>query len=629
MHRLLARQIKRHKLEQGEIDKISGLLSDIDLAYKDHDQERNIIERSLELTSEELNERNRVLRSKLELIETTHNKLEDSLSVLNSIFDSTGEAILGFDNTGRLLRNNHMASEIFGVIANESEVSQFLMIRELVRKVSKPKSFIKELKWLKLHPSQNLFGTLTLVNGEILEFHSSAQVINQDLMGRVWCFRNVTVAKKNEMLLKHRAYHDALTNLPNRLLLLDRLEQHISNAKRSQHQVAILFIDLDHFKKINDTLGHQQGDRLLIEVAERIKNSLRDCDTLARLGGDEFVAVLGEQEGHKHSAKTSSRIIARLQSAFDIKQKKYFISSSIGISLYPQDGLASEELIRKADLAMYSAKQNRGGCFHYFDSALERLAHYNLDLENKLRHAINSQQLEVYYQPKVCLDNQQYNQAEALLRWTTQDGQSISPAKFIPIAENVGLIVKIGYWVIEDVCRQITEWKEMGLDSIKVSINLSAQQFKEKDFVTKVKQILDKFHLSGCDIEWEITESILLDDLNAVSDVLAELKALGSSISIDDFGTGYSSLQYLQKLPVDCLKIDRSFILELGDDPSEESLVSGIISLAHNLSLTVVAEGVEERNIVDYLTRKHCDYIQGYYFYRPMDALSMTRLLQA
>ena len=190
MHRLLARQIKRHKLEQEEIDKISGLLSDIDLAYKDHDQERNIIERSLELTSEELNERNRVLRSKLELIETTHNKLEDSLSVLNSIFDSTGEAILGFDNTGQLLRNNHMASEIFEVIANESEVSQFLMIRELVRKVSKPKSFIKELKWLKQHPSQNLFGTLTLVNGEILEFHSSAQVINQDLIHSDHCFSN-------------------------------------------------------------------------------------------------------------------------------------------------------------------------------------------------------------------------------------------------------------------------------------------------------------------------------------------------------------------------------------------------------------------------------------------------------
>lgn len=629
MHRLLARQIKRHKLAQPDIDKFCSLFDDIDLAYKDHDQERNIIERSLDLTSEELNERNQALRSKLDLLETTHNKLEDSLSVLNSIFDSTGEAILGFDHTGRLLRNNHMATEMFGLTALHSDASQSLLVRELLKKITRPKFIIKELKKLKEQPSTNLSGTLELMNNETLEFHSSAQLVNKEIIGRVWCFRNVTTAIQNEILLKHRAYHDALTDLPNRLLLLDRLEQHIYHAKRDKLQVGVLFIDLDHFKKINDTLGHQRGDQLLVEVANRIKGCLRESDTLARLGGDEFVVVLGEQTSHKFAAKSSNRIIESLQTAFEMNSKKYFISSSVGISFYPQDGESSEELIRKSDLAMYSAKKTGGGCFHYFDSALERIAHYNLDLEGKLRQAINAGQLEVFYQPKVRVNNGEHSEAEALLRWTTDDGQQIPPSKFIPLAEQVGLIVAIGYWVIEEVSRQIKQWKSQGINTNRVSINLSAQQFKEENFVERVKQILEEYELSGEDIEWEITESILLEDLNAVSEVLVALKELGSTISIDDFGTGYSSLQYLQKLPVDTLKIDRSFILELGDNPSEESLVSGIISLAHNIKLTVVAEGVEDKNIVEYLARKNCDFIQGFYYYKPMNSQSMTRLLLA
>ncbi|MBV1908596.1 MAG: EAL domain-containing protein [Kangiellaceae bacterium] len=628
MHRLLARQLKRQNLSDDWAREHRALLSDIDQAYYDHDQERDIIERSLDLTSQELNERNQILRSKLALLSETHNKLAESLSVLNSIFDSTGEAIMGFDNDGVLLRHNRMASQVFESSFKKNEYTTRDILYFIKSKVENPHALIKHIKHVRQIARTNLSGVIELKNGEVFEFHSSAQLVNEDVFGRVWCLRNITLAKENEMLIKHQAYHDALTDLPNRLLLNDRLGHEISLARRMGHLIAVLFIDLDHFKKINDSLGHQQGDVILIEVAHRIKNCLRSSDTLARLGGDEFVAVLGGLESHKNAARTCSRIINTLQKPFIIEKNNYYISCSIGVSLFPRDDLSSEELIRKADLAMYHAKQQGKGCFQFFDSALERLAHYNLDLENNLRKAVKQNDFEVFYQPKIEVRTGRINGAEALLRWTNDDNKSISPAEFIPLAEQIGLIVPLGYWVIENVCQQIKKWNEQGIENIIVSINLSAQQFKEIDFVIKVQKILRKYNLAGNCLDWEITESILLEDLSSVRDVLIGLKELGASISIDDFGTGYSSLQYLQRLPVDCLKIDRSFIDELSRNPTEESLVNGIISLAHNLQLTVVAEGVEDKKMVDYLVRRNCDFIQGFYYYKPMRAKVMTDLLQ-
>ncbi len=628
MHRLLKRQLKRHKLDFKHQEEALAFLRDVNRAYKDHDQEKDIIERSLDLTSEELNERNRVLRSKLALLETTHNKLEDSMSVLNSIFDSTGEAILGFDKSGRLLRENHMAQKMFGdIFATETSFNP-QSIRKLLRVIPKPQYLLTQFKALKNNSKIDLSGILELKSGQILEFHSSAQIINQKLHGRVWCFRDVTKEKENELLLKHRAYHDSLTSLPNRLLLLDRLSQNIHRANRDNSIVAVLFIDLDGFKKVNDTLGHTKGDILLIDVAERISSNLRESDTLGRLGGDEFVVIISVKNNTDIVSKISTKIIKSLQSYFKIDNNKYYISSSIGISLYPNDSLNSEELIRKADLAMYSAKKSGGSCFRFFDKELEKLAYYSLNLENKLRVALDKKQLEIYYQPKVHLSDNKLNEAEALLRWTTSSNQIISPAQFIPLAEKIGLIVEIGYWVIETVAKQIAYWKTNVQAEIKIAINLSAHQIKEHDFVEKVNHILKKHNLSGKEIDWEITESILLEDFRVAHNVLESLKRLGSTISIDDFGTGYSSLQYIQKLPVDCLKIDRSFILELGTNPTKDSLVSGIISLAHNIQLCVVAEGVENKQIVDYLTLKNCDYIQGFYYYKPMSSNSITKLFK-
>jgi len=626
MHKLLARQLKRHKLSSKWIEEGQHSLSDISDAYQDFDNERMIIERSLDLVSEELNERNRVLESKLILLKDTHNQLEDSLAILNGIFDSTGEAIVGFDKTGRLLRCNQMARKILNIDIKPENVTLSKTIFKISKFLKTPSIFLQQLRMLIERPSKDIFGSIEFNNGETFEFHSTAQMKQDKLQGRVWCFRNVTQLKQNEMLIKHQAFHDALTDLPNRLLLQDRLEQQISFAHRNNSMVAVLFIDLDHFKKINDTLGHQQGDELLVDVSKRIKSCLREADTLARLGGDEFVVVLGNIHSHKVAALTSARINDKLNQDFTINGKKYFISCSIGISLYPRDDISSEELIRKADLAMYHAKEQGRNDFQFFDDALERLAHYNFDLENKLRRALEKDEFSVYYQPKICLANQKVNRVEALLRWTIDGNNMISPTEFIPLAEQMGLIVPLGYWVIENVCAQIKIWQKHGIDDVVVAINLSAQQFAEIDFVDKIRAILGRHQLSGECLDWEITESILLEDLEQVKQVLMDIKSLGSSISIDDFGTGYSSLQYLQRLPVDTLKIDRSFIVELSENPSEESLVSGIISLAHNLKLSVVAEGVEDADMVEYLKRRHCDFIQGFYYYKPMNAEAMTKL---
>lgn len=629
MHKLLSRQIKRHKLSTLWVEEGLTALQNISDAYGDFEKEKNLIERSLDLVSEELNERNQILKSKLLLLENTHNQLAESLSVLNSIFDSTGEAIVALDRHGKLIRVNHMAEKTFNLSLREHCQKSLFVLLNMARKIKKPSKLYQQLKYLKTRPYLDIFGTLELVNNEVFEYHSSAQVVGEQLNGRVWCFRNITKVKENELLIKHQAFHDGLTGLPNRLLLQDRLNQAIHFAHRSKTMVAIMFIDLDHFKKINDTLGHQSGDELLIEVSKRIGACLRETDTIARMGGDEFVVVMGNVSTHKSAASMSNKILEKVTQSILLNNSKYYISCSIGISLYPRDDGSGEELLRKADLAMYHAKEEGRNGFQFFNNALERLAHYNLDLENKLRNALKREEFNVYYQPKINLKNNKIDKMEALLRWNVDGKSMVSPAEFIPLAEKLSLIVPLTYWVIENVCQQIKAWQINGIKNIVISINLSAQQFLENDFIEQVQVILKRYQLSGNSFDWEITETTLLEDLQKVKETLSCLKALGSSISIDDFGTGYSSLQYLQKLPIDTLKIDRSFIVDLEEKPSEESLVSGIISLAHNLKLEVVGEGVENIEMVDYLKRKKCDYIQGFYFYKPMNSKEMTNILKS
>lgn len=627
MHKLLLRQLKRNYPVKEIPSDLQPLVNAVSDAYKDYDYEQHLLERSLELVSEELNLRNLELKQKLQQLEETHEQLGESAAVLDGIFDATGEAIFAFDREGRLVRYNQTAREILLLKEEQSEYGKRHIAYLFRKTLIDPSKFLHELRRLKSFPKINLFGVIEFTNDRLFEYHSTPQFSNDELVGRVWCFRNVTQIKENEALVQYQAFHDSLTGLPNRVLLLDRINHSIALCERNKEMIALLFIDLDHFKKVNDTEGHQVGDELLKEVANRIRGCLREHDTLARFGGDEFVVLLDSVKSHQIAAKTSRRIIESVSQPYEISNKHFHISASIGVSMYPRDDTNPQELIRKADMAMYHAKEQGRSNYEFFDSPLERLAHYQLELENKLRNAITNQELSVYYQPQVETKGFKVKRMEALLRWFPQNGRAISPADFVPVAESAGLISDIGLLVFESVCETLASWRSQGADNFCISVNLSAQQIADGQLTEQIKTLLARYQIEGRFLEVEITESMLMENLESVTEVLNDIRDLGITVAIDDFGTGYSSLKYLQKLPIDILKIDRSFIQNVLEDNNKQSIVNAIVLLGHGLNLEVVAEGAEDKPTVDFLANLGCEFIQGFYFHKPMPEAEASNVL--
>lgn len=626
MHRLLARQIKRFIANEDLPTELERFITTVNDAYQDFDDQRHLLELSLENVSCELNERNQLLKSKLSQLEFTHAQLNSSLGILNGILESTGEAIFAFDDECQLMRMNSAAQTLMEYLKQISNADKDDCGRLL--SVLQSSEEFKQNEVQLMQGSDVLFsGVVVLPNNNSYEYHSLPLYAHDNVSGRVWSFRDITQQKNNEALIKHQAFHDALTGLPNRLLMLDRIEHASTFCDRLKDKLAILFIDLDHFKKINDTLGHHYGDKLLVEVAYRIRECLRTHDTLARFGGDEFVVLLEKICSHQDAAAISKRIISTLRKPFNLENKNFHISCSIGISLYPQDSTEASELIRKADLAMYHAKEKGRGIYEFFDFSLERLAQYQLALENKLRLAISAQELTVYFQPKITVNTGKIESVEALLRWFPENEKPIPPGNFVPVAERAGMLPLLDRWVLQQACQQIKSWLQEGITDVSISVNLSTQQFNDTQFVEHIQETLSRSNVEGKYIELEITESMLMENFETANRYLSALRKNGLKVSIDDFGTGYSSLQYLQQLPIDIIKIDRSFIQKLEEFPEEKSIIDAIISLSHSLNLSVVAEGVEEARSYEYLKRRHCDYIQGFYFYRPMSAENLTKLL--
>lgn len=622
----MARQIKHFVTNDSLPTELVPFVTAINDAYQDSDDQRQLLELSLENVSCELNERNQLLKSKLSQLEQAHAQLNSSLGIQNGILESTGEAIFAFDNDCELMRMNSAAQALLDCLEPNSHQEKDTC-KKLLSVLQLSEEFQKNEAQLTQGSEIFFSGVVFLPNSSSYEYHSLPLYANDNVLGRVWSFRDVTQQKSNEALIKHQAFHDALTGLPNRLLMLDRIEHAATFCDRLNDRLAILFIDLDHFKKINDTLGHHYGDKLLIEVAYRIKECLRTHDTLARFGGDEFVILLEKILSHQDATTISKRIISALRKPFSLENKNFHISCSIGISLYPQDSTEASELIRKSDLAMYHAKEKGRGTYEFFDFSLERLAQYQLTLENKLRSAISAQELTVYYQPKVTVDTGKIEGVEALLRWFPVNENPISPNSFIPVAERAGILPLLDRWVLQQACQQIKQWTKIGIIDITISVNLSAQQFNDTRFVENIQEILARSDVGGNSVELEITESMLMENFETANQYLSALRKIGIKVSIDDFGTGYSSLQYLQQLPIDIIKIDRSFIQKLEINPNDKSIVDAIISLSHSLNLAVVAEGVEETSSYEYLKKRHCDYIQGFFFYRPMSSDALTELL--
>lgn len=413
---------------------------------------------------------------------------------------------------------------------------------------------------------------------------------------------------------------DPLTKLPNRYLLQKQLKQILINSQRNDELFAVLYMDLDRFKFVNDTLGHSYGDILLQQASERLKHSVGEGNILARMGGDEFVCVL-QNIKHEDDAETIAKsIVAGFSEPFTLHDIEIHISTSIGISLFPYDGDDEEVLLTNADSAMYRAKKKGRNQYEKAKVEVNAGSFERLIIENSLRKALERNELSLHFQPQLDLKYERIMGFEALLRWNHPDLGDIPPSEFIPIAEETGLILPIGDWVLSNACLKIKEWEKAGFPSLRVAVNLSAQQFLQKNMVNKVKAVIQETSINPKCLELEITEGVVIHDVDSAISVLQQLKDIGVQISIDDFGTGYSSLNYLKKLPVNTLKIDRSFIYDIDVNPSSKALTAAITTMAHDLKLNVIAEGVETYKQLSYVKKSSCDAIQGFYFCRPLKA---------
>lgn len=459
-------------------------------------------------------------------------------------------------------------------------------------------------------------------------------------IGIVTTCEDITYHKKSEEKIVHLAYHDTLTKLPNRYLLKDRVTQAIESAKKYNRQMAVLFLDLDQFKRINDTLGHDIGDKLLQQIAKRLLQYVRKSDTVARvkesdirntvarLGGDEFTILLTEIRHIRDTSIVAQRILELFSESFKVQGHEMFVSFSIGIAVFPHNGENATSLLKNADTAMYHAKRNGRNNFQFYTESMNAITVERFSIEHQLRKASDNRELQLYYQPQLNIKKREIVGVEALLRWNHPEKGLLSAASFIPLAEETGYILPIGEWVLQTACQQNKSWQEAGHKKIRVTVNISGLQFKQKSFVKTVQHALNSTDLDPHCLELELTESILMDTTDQAITRLKELKSMGVQISIDDFGTGYSSLNYLNRFPIDILKIDKSFIRDISIDPADNAIINAIISLAHNLNLQVIAEGVETVKQLLFLYQQGNTLMQGDLLSPPLPADSLTQLLK-
>ena len=440
--------------------------------------------------------------------------------------------------------------------------------------------------------------------------------------------RDVTERKRAEETIRRQAYYDPLTNLPNRMLFKDRLEQAMTHAHRNKQSLGVIILDLDRFKNINETLGHVLGDRLLVAVAERLLASMQEGETMARFGGDEFTLLLPQVNQVDEATQHAQKIIEILAEPFKIDNHELHLTNSMGIAFYPDDGENAEVLLKNAETAMYRAKEQGRNNFQLYASVMNVSAFKQLLMENSLRRALEKEEFVVHYQPQIDLASRKMVGVEALVRWQHPDLGLVFPTEFIGLAEDTGLIVPIGEWMIKKVCQQNKKWQDMGLPKVCISVNLSARQFQQRNLVTSIAKVISETGIDPQYVGFEITESIAMKNADFTISALNELQKMKTHLSLDDFGTGYSSLSYLKRFPLETLKIDRSFVRDIATDPNDAAIVTAVIALAHSLKLSVVAEGVETEGQIAFLKSHQCDQVQGYYFSHPLSEDQFFRMLK-
>lgn len=558
----------------------------------------------------------------------SEDNLRRSISLLEATLESTADGILVVDIHGNIVTFNQKFRKMWkipvGVLENREDQKA---ITYVLKQLKDPDGFVESLKRLYSKPNTDVFDEIEFKDGRIYERYSIPQKMEKKVVGRVFSFRDVTERKQMEYQLVHQATHDILTGLPNRTLLMDRINQCIKYAKRHKKKVAILFLDLDRFKGVNDSLGHDTGDLLLKLVSERLSESIREYDTLTRWGGDEFVIVIPDLKSEENVASIIRHCMFSMEQPFHIQNHSITITCSMGISFYPKDGQFATSLLKSADSAMYHAKAEGKNTFQFYKSHMTEYALEQLELENDLHQAILNNQFLLYYQPIVDIKTHSIKSVEALIRWKHPQRGLLSPDKFIPLAEETGLFSGIGEWVLTEACRQLKAWHDDGLPEISIAVNVSINQFKQKDFLAKLEKTLKETNLDTKFLELEISETGFMRNFNTFLNLLRKIKEKGVALSIDDFGTGYSGLNYLKILPVDKLKIDKSFVQD-EIYTTEGNIVLSVIALAKKLKLKVVAEGVETKEQYSFLKKHLCDEAQGYYFSRPVDAESMFHILK-
>lgn len=623
-HKLLKRQIRKHLGSAREFmgtPVMEDFLAAVNRAYKHNDRDRDVLERSLDITSDELVQKNEELEQRLKQTAESHEQLEQLFSIINSTLQASLDGIILMDEDDDPMLFNQRAAELLGTTQDVIGRSSYDTLQTLLNdNAINPEVFSRQLSSIAKNPAISTSGTLEMNNGLIVEVYSQARIQDDKTMGRVWNFHDITELRQNEETIRHRAYHDSLTNLPNRTLFTDRINHALTRYKRSEEEFALLFIDLDGFKYVNDTLGHEIGDQVLIEVAKRLDNIVREHDTIARHGGDEFLLMLELVENSLQIKEIASRILQVLSEAFVLDEQEIHISASIGITIAPKDGHSSDELIRNADMAMYSAKAQGRNNYQFFDRSMAESSKRQLSLQSQLNQALRKEEFQLHYQPKIDLKTRRITGAEALLRWYQGGEILIGPTEFIGIAEQSGLIVPISEWVLNTACQQLADWLPHLPDDFVLSINMSAQHFMQRNVVETIIGILDRHKIPCHRIELELTESVVIEDPKNSIAKLKLLRARGIKLSIDDFGTGYSSFNYLKNLPIHTIKIDRSFIKDVESSSRDLSLVESIVNIAHTLGLNVVAEGVESEEIHGLLQGITCDMGQGYLYSRPLPA---------
>ena len=563
--------------------------------------------------------------------------MEEALFVVNERAQVTlnciGDAVVCTDITGNITFINMVGEKMTGWPSEEAAgrpMGEVFKILDAVTRETAPNlmdAAVGQNRIARLQSNCILIrrdGFETPVEDSIAPIHDR----EGKATGAVMVFRDVSTTRAMAQQMTHSAQHDFLTGLPNRMLLNDRVNHAIALAARHSKKVGVLFLDLDGFKHINDSLGHPIGDKLLQSIAKRLVGCVRRSDTVSRQGGDEFVVLLSEMEQQEDAAISALRILEAVAQGHSIDQHDLHLTTSIGVSVHPDDGPDAETLVKNADTAMYQAKENGRQSYQFFKPAMTVRAVERQSIEESLRRALERNEFSLHYQPKIKLSTGEITGAEALIRWTHPTRGAVSPAHFIPVAEDCGLILPIGHWVLREACKQARGWLDAGLPLGTIAVNISSMEFREDNFLESVFATLSETGLDPKSLELELTESVLMKRAESAASVLQTLRARGVQIAVDDFGTGYSSLSYLRKFPIDALKIDQSFVRQITSAPDDTTIVTAVISMGRSLKLRVVAEGVETQGEMAFLQAQQCDEAQGYYFSRPVLPQQFAMLLK-